>query len=135
MQEADTIPLRVVKARIPDTARDIVRIDKRHRNGIGRYDIVQLSAEGRSCYVAVLGTEDEGVIEMDLDTRLELGVMYDQVYDFTMRRAGRIGQLRWYLNSNSPTVWIPAWLALWSVLLGGTGTIFGLIGLVLAALR
>ena len=129
------VALRVAKARLPDTARDVVRIHRQHQNGIGRHDVVKLTANENSCYVSVLGTENEDVIEMDLDTRLALGVMFDQTYDFTLSRAGRLGQLRWYLNSNSPAVWIPAWLAVWSVLLGGAGAVLGLLGLLLAIFR
>ncbi|WP_163272669.1 hypothetical protein [Chelativorans alearense] len=129
-----TVELRVAKARLPDTARDVVRVHRKHRNGIGRHDVAKLSANGYSCYVSVLGAEDENVIEMDLDTRLDLGVMFDQTYEFSLARAGKLGQFRWYLDSNSPAVWIPAWLALWSVILGAMGAVFGLVSLVLVLL-
>lgn len=130
-----TVTLQVVKAHRSHTAYDIVRVHEKHRNGIGRHDVVKIAANGNSCYVSVLGTEDEDVIEMDLDTRLDLGVMFGQAYDFSFIRAGKFGQFRWYLSSNSPSVWIPAWLALWSVILGGLGAIFGLAGLLLVLLR
>ncbi|WP_011581039.1 MULTISPECIES: hypothetical protein [Chelativorans] len=132
MSDISNVTLRVMKARVPDTARDIVRIHKKHRNGIGRNHVVKLSVNGNSSYVSVLGTEEEGAIEMDLDTRLDLGVMFDQTYDFSFTKAGRLGQLRWYLDSNNPSIWIPAWLAFWSVILGAAGAILGLAGLVVA---
>lgn len=130
-----TVALRVAKARLPDTARDIVRLHQKHRGGIGRNDIVRLSVNGKATYVSVRETVEEDVIEMDLDTRLDLGVMFDETYDFSLKRAGRLGQIRWYLASNSPAVWIPAWLALWSVLLGGAGAVFGLAGFLLVLLK
>lgn len=126
------VELKVAKAQLGDTARDIVRVHKRHRGGISRHDVVKLSANGESTHVTLLGSESEDEIEMDLDTRLALGVMYGNSYSFTIDRAGKLGQLRWYLHSDSPAVWIPAWLALWSVVLGAAGAILGLIAIAMA---
>ncbi|MCT8989528.1 hypothetical protein NYR54_04345 [Chelativorans sp. SCAU2101] len=131
-KEAKTLTWRVVKARVPDTARDVIRLHKKHRGTIGRHDVVKLSANGNSCHVSVLGTEEEDVIEMDLDTRLDLGVMHDQTYEFSLTRAGVVGQLRWYLDAKSPAIRIPAWLAFWSLLMGSAGAMLGLLGLPLA---
>lgn len=127
-----TMPkLKVAKSNLGDTSREIIRVHEKHRRGLARHDIVRVSVEDASTFVTLLGAEEEGEIKMDLDTRLSLGVMYESTYDFTIELAGKWGELRWYLKSDNPSVRISAWLALWSVLLGAIGAIFGVLALML----
>jgi hypothetical protein len=68
---------------------------------------------------------------MAYDTRKALGVEIGEKLDFELKELGWLKKVKWYLNTPDPRVYIPAWLAVWSVGLGAVGMIFGLLSLFL----
>ena len=112
----------------------IVRLHHSHRDGIGRYGVARITnradPSNRSDAV-LLGHEDDKTIYMAYDTRKALGVEIDEKLDFELKELGWLKKVKWYLNTPDPRVYIPAWLAVWSVGLGAVGMIFGLLSLFL----
>ncbi len=110
----------------------IVRLHHRHRNGIGRYGVARIvNAEDRSlsCDVVLLGHEDETAIYKAFDTRRALGVDKDQRLSLELTELGWFRKLRWYLKTPDPRIYIPAWLAVWSVGLGLLGFFLGVVSI------
>ncbi|WP_296427235.1 hypothetical protein [Yoonia sp.] len=110
----------------------IVRLHQSHRSGIGRYGVARIinSADrSRSCDAVLLGHDDENTIYMAFDTRQALGIDKGQRLSFELTELGWLGKLRWYLKTPDPRIYIPAWLAVWSVVLGLLGFLLGVVAL------
>lgn len=114
-----------------EAGRDIVRVSAKNRGDIKRHDLVEVThAESGKKFLAVLlGLDEEGVIKLDLDTRLKLGVRPNQIGTFSFRKAGFLDSVKWYVCATSPLTRIPALLAAWSVALGGAGLILAIVGI------
>lgn len=110
----------------------IIRLHRSHRSGIGRYGvarIVNAADPSRSCDAVLLGHDDETAIYMAFDARQSLGVNKGQRLSFELEELGWFGKLIWYLKTPDPRIYIPAWLAAWSVVLGLLGFLLGVISL------
>lgn len=114
-----------------EAGRDIIRVSAKDRGDIKRHDVVEVTHHdtGKKFFAALLGSEKEGVIKLDLDTRLKLGVKPNDVGDFSFRKAGWVDSVKWYVCATSPLTRIPALLAAWSVALGGAGLILAIVGI------
>ncbi len=66
---------------------------------------------------------------MAFDTRQALGVKKNAQLDFELKALGWFDKLRWYLRTPDPRIFIPAWLAIWSVGLGVVGIVLGVVSL------
>jgi len=77
----------------------------------------------------LLGHDDENTIYMAFDTRQALGIDKGQRLSFELTELGWLGKLRWYLKTPDPRIYIPAWLAVWSVVLGLLGFLLGVVAL------
>ncbi|PDT13398.1 hypothetical protein [Rhizobium sp. M1] len=55
---------------------------------------------------------------MDIDLRDKLQVALDSAVEMKVSLASWHQQLRWYLNATDPAVRIPAWLGVWSFVVG-----------------
>ncbi|WP_155326476.1 hypothetical protein [Alkalilacustris brevis] len=110
----------------------IVRLHQSHRSGIERYDVARItntSDRSRSYDAVLLGHDDDSAIYMAFDTRQALGVKKNAQLDFELKALGWFDKLRWYLRTPDPRIFIPAWLAIWSVGLGVVGIVLGVVSL------
>jgi hypothetical protein len=121
----------VGQAQEGDIGRRRVRVHYKKRWGSSRHCIVVLTAaSGKSVLASMLGHElDQNLILLDYDVRAELGVSKGQKIELVIERAGLTGTLRWYLGNADPAVHIPAWIAVWSLILGISGIAIGLYSL------
>jgi len=105
-----------------------VRLHKTHRNGIPRYGIAKIvnTANSKHVVAILLGHEDAGSVYLDYDARDSLDVAKGQKLQFTVSSTSLLRRLWWYLTINDPIIRIPAWLAVWSVVLGIAGIGLGL---------
>lgn len=112
-----------------EAGRWLVRLNIRHRAGVERYGVARLTnnANGRGLDVLLLGHDRDGAIFMPYDIRERLGVAKGGELDFSLRKVGLWGLLRWYVRSPDPAVSIPAWIAV-------IGLALAIVGIVLAAL-
>lgn len=96
-----------------DAGRMLVRLHHEHRSGVERFGIARLSnrANGKSLDVLLLGHERADAIFMPFDIRERLGATKAGELDFSIRRVGWIGKLRWYVSSPDPAVHIPGLIA------------------------
>ena len=77
----------------------------------------------------MLGHDDDSAIYMAFDARQALGVEKGERLNFDLQALGWFGKMRWYLRTPDPRIYIPAWLAVWSVGLGAIGIVLGVISL------
>lgn len=89
--------LKVKKAESWDYLKGWVRISCYDRDKLPRNTVCKISREGKVVRRAVLGTNNRGVIQMDLDTRLQLGVDVDIEYDFEIQPLARWKLCEWHL--------------------------------------
>ncbi len=112
-----------------------VRLNCCHREGIDRYGIAKIinsNEPKKNCLVVLLGHDDRNSVYMAYDTRTDLGVRNGEELDFLLEKAGFLEKMRWYITNRNPMIHIPALLAVWSVVLGSVGIIFGIISIVLS---
>lgn len=110
----------------------IVRIHQTYRSGIGRYGVARITNtadRSRSCDAVLLGHDDDTAIYMAFDSRQALGVEKNERLSFEIKALGSFGKVCWYLRTPDPRIYIPAWLAVWSVGLGAIGIVLGVISL------
>lgn len=108
----------------------IVRMHHSHRSGIARYGVARIintSDRSRSYDAVLLGHDDDSAIYMAFDTRQALGVEKNQPLNFELKALSWFGKLLWYVRTPDPRIYIPAWLAIWSVGLGVIGIVLGVI--------
>ena len=112
-----------------DAGRWLVRLKIKHRAGVERYGVARLTnhANGRELDVLLLGHDRVDTIFMPYDIRERLGVDKGGQLEFSLRKVGPLGLLRWYVRSPDPAVYIPAWIAV-------IGLALTALGLLLAAL-
>lgn len=112
-----------------EAGRWLVRLNVKHRAGVERYGVARLTnnTNGKALDVLVLGHDRDYAIFMPYDIRERLGVTKGGEFDFSVRKVGLRGLLRWYVRSPDPAVSIPAWIAV-------IGLALAVAGLVLAAL-
>jgi hypothetical protein len=105
-----------------------VRLHHSHRDSISRYGIAKITNvdNGQAAVAIILGHDDTENIFMDYDTREALGVKKGETLDFSIEKACLPRSLWWYLTIKDPLVRIPAWLAVWSIVLGVAGIALGL---------
>jgi hypothetical protein len=110
----------------------IVRMHHSHRSGIGRYGVARIantSDPSKSYDAVLLGHDDVSAIYMAFDTRQALGVEKNESLSFELKALCWFSKLLWYLRTPDPRIYIPAWLAIWSVGLGVIGIVLGFISL------
>ena len=110
----------------------IVRMHQSHRSGIGRYGVARIintSDRSRSYDAVLLGHDDDSAIYMAFDTRQALGVEKNEPLNFALKALGWFGKILCYVRTPDPRIYIPAWLAIWSVGLGVIGIVLGVISL------
>ena len=110
----------------------IVRMHKSYRSGIGRYGVARIintADRSKSCDAVLLGHEDDTAIYMAFDSRQTLGVEKNERLNFELKALGWFAKVCWYLRTPDPRIYIPAWLAVWSVGLGVIGIALGVISL------
>ena len=110
----------------------IIRLHYKHRRGIGRYGVARIinaSDRTRHCDVVLLGHDDETAIFMAYDNREALGVAKGEDLSFEVEELGLLRKLWWYLRTPDPRIYIPAWLAAWSVCLGVIGIVLAIISM------
>lgn len=112
-----------------EAGRFLVRLNIRHRAGIERYGVARLTnnANRKGLDVLLLGHDRDDAIFMPYDIRELLGIAKGGELDFSLRKVGLWGLLRWYVRSPDPAVSIPAWIAV-------IGLALAIVGIVLAAL-
>lgn len=103
-----------------DSGRQLVRVHRKYRSGVPRYGLGKLTdaASNKSVTVLFLGHDDEDAIYIPFDIRYDLGVQKNDFLEFKIGKIGWIKKLWWYLNTKDPAVYIPAWIAVFSVVLG-----------------
>jgi hypothetical protein len=127
-------PLRVSNIPVEDTWKDIVRIKNVYRTDyrgkhVPRGSLCRIEVNGSSKWVVIRGLQpDEPDIEMDLTTRLFLGLRVGQTYDFTIYRLWWPQRLWFPWRASDPIYRLPAQLGLISLILG---TSLGLLGVLL----
>jgi hypothetical protein len=125
-QVMTTLPVKPLPSN--DNGRLLVRLNTKHRPGIPRYGIVQLTNANntQSVKVLVLGHDDETAIFMPYDIRKALGADTRSDLEFSIQKVRWFGKIYWLLRTPDPAVHIPARLALISVLLGALGVVIAL---------
>ncbi len=114
----------VASAPADDVGRSRVRIHYTRRKGAPRFTVMKLARENprKVIYACSLGHEGKPEeIQMDFDTRQALGVEPGETIDLETSKASLPGRMCWYWSAADPAIRIPAWLAVWSVGLGGLG--------------
>ena len=110
----------------------IVRVHQSYRSGVGRYGVARIintADRSKSCDAVLLGHDDHTAIYMAFDSRQSLGVKKNEPLNFEIKELGAFGKVCWYLRTPDPRIYIPAWLAVWSVGLGAIGIVLGVISL------
>lgn len=121
----------VGKAPLEDIGKGRVRIHYTKRGGARRFAVFNIAVGRQSFLASVLGHEgDSDRILLDLDQRNDLGVRENDKLEAELTLVGFPGRVRWYLSSPDPAVHVPAWLAFWSVILGGLGFALGIVSIV-----
>ncbi|NNM76493.1 hypothetical protein HJG53_06200 [Sphingomonas sp. ID1715] len=112
-----------------EAGRWLVRLNIKHRAGVERYGVARLTnqANGKALDVLLLGHDRDDAIFMPYDIRERLRVAKGGELEFSLRKVGLWGLLRWYVRSPDPAVSIPAWIAV-------IGLALAVLGLVLTAL-
>ena len=126
------MPTLIVRGLSPrEWGRPLIRINELYRDGIPRWGVAKLTNvyNGKSIDCLVLGHDTKGAIFMAFDMRAALDVELGAAVDFHLERLGWWGKLRWYVMALDPAVHVPAWLALWSLVLGAAGLILAIISL------
>lgn len=115
-----------------EAGRWLVRLNRRHRAGVERYGVARLTntANGKGLDVLLLGHDRDDAIFMPYDIRERLGVAKGGELDFSLRKVGLWGLLRWYVGSPDPAISIPAWIAVVGLGLGIAGLVLGALSLV-----
>lgn len=108
-----------------DDGRLLVRLNHKYREGVPRYGIVSLinSANDQKAIVLMLGHENDGAIFMPYDIRIALGINKGEQLELRIQKVGPLGKLRWLLGSPDPAVYLPAWIAVISLVLAVIGVI------------
>ncbi|MER8762876.1 hypothetical protein [Mesorhizobium sp. M0968] len=108
-----------------------IRVHHSRRGGAERFEVVKVTPEtGRPFLAVALGHRlSPADIRLDFDQRETLGVREGDSVKLRIDRVGLKGKLWWYLHHGDPAIHVPAWLAFWSVLLGGLGLILSLVSL------
>jgi len=104
-----------------DFYKDVVRMDKQdfERVGVKKGDAIELRVDSGAWVVGFLrGSSGEGVIKMDGNLRRHLSVERKHSYDFSIRKAGALAQLRWALRAGDPAYRIASMFALIALILG-----------------
>ena len=80
-----------------DSGRLLVRLNHAHRQGSARFGIVRVSnnANGKSVRVLMAGHDRDDAIFMPFDIRTALGADKGGALDFSIKKVGWIGKLRW----------------------------------------
>ncbi|MBN2752358.1 MAG: hypothetical protein JXQ84_06585 [Rhodospirillaceae bacterium] len=117
--------LHVEGAQASEAGRWMVRLNIKHRAGIERYGVARLTntANGKAIDVLLLGHNRDDAIFMPYDIRERLGIAKGGELDFSLRKIGLWGLLRWYVRSPDPAVFIPARIAVIGLLLAIVGLI------------
>lgn len=103
-----------------DQHRDMVRVNYHSRGrGVKEGQIYLLSRRGaKGILVCVRGNETPDVILIDAQTRRKLNIEKGQIYDFSFRKVGAIGQLIWTYNASEPNIRIAAQMGIVSLTMG-----------------
>jgi hypothetical protein len=125
--------LKVETLALEDTWKDIVRIKKEYRKDhlkkhVPRGKVCRISVGERSKWVIVHGREpSDNIIQMDLTTRLALGVDENEFYEFSLERLSWIRSLWFPWKASDPMYRLPAQLSIVSFFLG---VVLGVLGIV-----
>lgn len=95
-----TTTLEVKSAEDWDYLKGWVRINYHDRKGLSRHRVCRISRDEKVTRRAVLGTKSQGIIQMDFDTREELGVKIGNKYEFAIQPLAR-----WQLSEWQQHLW------------------------------
>ena len=127
--------LRVYPLWKEDVFKDIARLPEQDREGIREGSICAVSINGHTKRLIVRGLEEQlnGGIMLDAITRKALGGLQEGMsYEFTIKQAGVLGQIRWACTVADRGARISAWIGLLSLTLGILGVFLGVISVWLA---
>lgn len=128
--KSETYQFTVVAAPLQDIGKDRVRLHWTRRLGERRFVILKLEHGGKRTLVSALGHEQsKDVIKMDIDLREKLGLAPNDKANISVSLASWHQRLCWYLNATDPAVRIPAWIGIWSVVLGFSSLVLGLVSI------
>lgn len=107
-----------------DIGKDRIRIHYRRRSNARRFSIMRVKSSKYSAVLCVLGLDGaEDEVQMDIDLRNAFNVQPDQTIELEVSSVGWIGKLRWYLFATDPAVHVPAWIGVWSFVIGALSLI------------
>lgn len=117
-----------------DVFKDVARIPEQDRGGIREGSVCVVCANGRMKYLIVRGLEEtlSGGIMLDEITRKAMGLQEGMSYEFSVKEAGILGQIRWACMVSDRGYRISAWVGVISLALGALGAVLGFIGLWIA---
>lgn len=112
--------LSVKKLPSADAGRLLIRVHHSHRYGIERYGIAKFKnlENSKDTLALVLGHDENDAIFMPYDIRTKLGIEKGTQLSFEIETVGILSKLKWYVQSCDPAVYLPAWLAVISIILG-----------------
>lgn len=113
-----------------DIGRWRIRLAKADRLGARRHSLLKVSHGNKSGYFVGLGHEDgAGIVQVDYDVREHLGMGgKGSNADLKIELVTGWRSLCWYLQHRDPYIYVPAWLAAWSLSLGLVSILLGIIG-------
>ena len=122
------VKLTVQSARDEDVYKDTVRLTAGDRPSIRAGAIGKVTVNGRSKSFVVrgMGSGQRGTVLMDDVGREALALEIGQEYEFKIRPAGVIGQMRWACAVVDPAGRIAAVLGVWSMVLSVVGVVLGI---------
>ena len=113
-----------------DVGRWRIRISEKDLCQVRRHTLVKVTSGKRSGYFVRLGHEKgNDIVQADFDVREHLGLgNVNSVVTLEVEVITGWRKLCWYLQHRDPYVYVPAWVGLWSLVLGGAGILLGVIG-------
>jgi hypothetical protein len=127
--------LRIVNVTLRDAFSDLARVHHTHRPSISAGKICVVECNGKIVRLAARGTSSKDTLEIDLKTRIALGLKsWNETVEVSIKPARWWDEVLWTLKASSPMPRIAAWLGLVSLGLGVVGVLLGLLSIYLALL-
>jgi hypothetical protein len=112
------VNLLVQQMDVDDIFTDRARLNYTHRRGFHAGTVCKVATGNRWSFVEVRNYARTGVICMDDETRRRLGVSSNERHEFSISRAGFIGELIWIARASNPMNRVAAKLGVLSFCLG-----------------
>ena len=128
MQKRLPEALKVTQASADEVFTDTIRIPKAHRGGISNGSVVRIDHNGKCALAIVRGFSHDPspAARMDEFVRERLDVkVRDYINVADIRLANWHEKLRWYWNASSPAIYVPARVAVISLVLGVMSILLG----------